>query len=63
MTELELREKLMNLKDDLANIIANGEAEKRELSEEENSKMVSLRNQIEETEAEISALEEENRNL
>ena len=63
MTELELREKLMNLKDDLANIIANGEAEKRELSEEENTQMVLLRNQIEETQAEISALEEENRNL
>lgn len=63
MTELELREKLINLKDELANIIANGEAENRELSEEENSKMVLLRNQIEETQAKISALEEENRNL
>lgn len=63
MTELELREKLMNLKDDLANIIANGETEQRELTEEESNQMVNLRNQIEETEAQISALEEENRNL
>lgn len=63
MTELELREKLINLKDDLAAIINTGEAEQRELTESENTEMVLLRTQIEETEAEISRLEQENRNL
>lgn len=63
MTEIELREKLINLKDELNTIITTGENEKRELNEEENSKMAEIRSQIEETEAEISRLEEENRNL
>ena len=34
MTELETREKIMNLQADLEAVIANGEAEKRELTEE-----------------------------
>lgn len=63
MTELEFREKLINLKNDLENIINTGEAEQRELTEAETNQMVLLRNEIEETEAEISRLEEENRNL
>ena len=63
MTELELREKLINLQSDLETIINTGESEQRELSENENTQMVLLRTQIEETKAEISALEEENRNL
>ena len=63
MTELEIREKIMNLQADLEAVIANGEAEKRELTEEENSNMVNLRDQIEEARAELAKIEEENRKL
>lgn len=62
-SELELREKLINLKDELETIISTGESEKRELGEEETSRMAEIRSEIENVEAEISALEEENRNL
>lgn len=63
MNILELREKLINLQTDLEAIINTGESEQRELTETENNQMVLLRNEIDETKAEISALEEENRNL
>ena len=63
MTELELREKLVNLKDELESIIANGEAEARELKEDETNRMAEIRSEIENVEVEISHLEEENRNL
>lgn len=63
MTELELRERIINLKDELEQVIANGEAEKRELTEDETSKMSELRSQIEEAENEIRAIEEENRKI
>jgi len=63
MTELEIRERLINLKDELENVIANGEAEKRELTEEETNKMAELRSQIEEAENELKAIEEENRKI
>ena len=63
MTLIELREKLINLKDELNTIITTGESEKRELNEDENSKMAEIRTEIENVEAEISRLEEENRNL
>lgn len=63
MTVIELREKLLNLKDELNSIITNGENEKRELNEDETSRMTEIRNEIENVESEISRLEEENRNL
>ncbi len=63
MTELEIREKLMNLQADLETIINTGEQEKRELSEEENTEMVLLRTQIDEAKAELAKIEEENRKL
>ena len=62
-SELELREKLINLKDELETIISTGESEKRQLDENETSRMAEIRSEIENVEAEISALEEENRNL
>jgi len=63
MKELELRERLINLKEELENVIANGEAEKRELTEEETNKMAELRSQIDEAENELKAMEEENRKI
>lgn len=63
MTELEYREKLITLKDELENIISTGEQEQRELNEDETSRMAEIRSEIENVEAEISRLEEENRNL
>ena len=63
MTEIELREKLINLKDELNGILENGKAEERELNEGETSRMAEIRSEIENVEAEISRLEEENRNL
>lgn len=63
MTELELREKVLNLKDELNSIITNGESEKRELKEEETSRMAEIRNEIEDAEKQIADIEEENRKL
>lgn len=63
MTELELREKILNLQTTLENVIANGEAEQRELTEEESNQMVDLRSQIDEAKAELAKVEEENRRI
>ena len=63
MTELELREKLVNLKDELETIINTGESEKRELVEDETNRMAEIRSEIENVEAEISRLEDENRKI
>ena len=63
MTELELREKILDLQASLENVIASGEAEQRELTEEESNQMVDLRSQIDEAKAELAKVEEENRKL
>ena len=63
MTEIEIREKLINLKDELEQVIATGEAEQRELAEDETSRMAEIRSQIEEAENELKAIEEENRKI
>ena len=63
MTELEIRERILDLQTTLENVIANGEAEQRELTEEESNQMVDLRNQIDEAKAELAKVEEENRKL
>ena len=63
MTELELREKILNLQTTLENVIANGEAEQRELTEQETNQMVDLRSQIDEAKAELAKVEEENRKI
>lgn len=63
MTELEIRERIINLKDELENIISNGEAEQRELAEDETNRMAEIRSQIDEAENELKAIEEENRKI
>lgn len=63
MTELEIREQILNLQTELEEVIANGEREQRELTEEENSKMVDLRNQIDQAKADLAQVEEENRKI
>lgn len=63
MTEIEIREKLINLKDELEQVIATGEAEQRELAEDETNKMAEIRSQIDEAEKELKAIEEENRKI
>ena len=63
MTILEKREKVLNLKNELQTIISNGEAEQRELAENETSRMAEIRGEIDELEAEIKAEEAENRQL
>lgn len=63
MTELEIRENILNLKDELENIINNGEAEARELNADETSRMAEIRSQIESAENELKAIEEENRKI
>lgn len=63
MTELELKEKLLNLRNELNSIIEKGETEKRELVEDETSRMAEIRTEMEQVEAEIRNLEEENRKI
>lgn len=63
MSELELRENILNLQTQLEAVIANGESEQRELNEEETNQMVALRNSIEEAKAELAKIEEENRKI
>ena len=63
MTILEKREKVINLKNELQTIVSNGEAENRELAENENSRMAEIRGEIDTLEAEIQAEEAENRQL
>jgi HK97 family phage major capsid protein len=63
MNILELKEKRLNLQDELKSLIDNGEAEKRELNEEETNKMAELRSQIDDMEKQIEEAEKENRTI
>lgn len=54
MTNLERKEQVLNLRDELNTIITAGEAEKRELNENENSRLAEIRTQIDTLEAEIA---------
>ena len=63
MTILELREQVINLKEELNTVISNGETEKRELNETETARIAEIRTQIDNAEAEIAKAEEENRKL
>ena len=63
MTELEIRERLANLKEELNATISTGEAEQRELTEEETNKLGELRSQIAEAEAELANIEAQNRKI
>lgn len=63
MTELEIRERILDLQTTLENVIAKGETAQRELTEEESNQMVDLRSQIDAAKAELAKVEEENRKL
>ena len=63
MTELELREQVLNLKEELNSIITNGETEQRELSEDENSRLAEIRSKIDEAETEIQKIQDENKKI
>lgn len=61
MTILELKEQKLNLQEEVTNLV-NASAE-RKLEEAENTKLVELRNQIDEVDAQIAAIEKENREI
>lgn len=63
MTILELKEKSLELRNQLSEIIANGQKEERELNEEETNTMAELRKSIDEIESQIEEIEKENRNI
>ena len=63
MSELELKEKVLDLKEQVRQLIEAGEAEQRELNEDETTKLGELRTQIADAEAELANIEKENRNL
>lgn len=60
---LEMKEEVLNLKEELKSLIENGEAEKRELNEEETSLLAEKRNAIDDLEKQIAEAEEENRKV
>ena len=60
---LELQEKSLELRKQLAAVIETGKAEERELNEEETNTMAELRKTIDEVNAEIEKIEAENRKL
>lgn len=63
MTILELQEKSLELRNQLSEIIANGQREERELNEDETNTMAELRKSIDEINSQIEELEKENRKL
>ena len=62
-TEIEVREEMLNLSTELENIIATGEAEARELVEDETNRMAEIRTQMSTLENELKEIEEENRKI
>lgn len=60
---LELKEESLELRNKLAEMIANGEKEERELNETEMSEMAELRTQIDNINSQIEEMEKENRNI
>ena len=60
---LELQEQSLELRNKLAELIANGQKEERELNEEETNTMAELRKSIDEINAQIEAIEKENRTI
>jgi hypothetical protein len=60
---LELQEKSLELRNQLAELISNGQKEERELNEEETNTMAELRKSIDDINAQIEAIEAENRNI
>ena len=62
-TEIEVREDILNLQTELEGIINTGEAENRELGENETNRMAEIRQNIETLNEELRTIEEENRKL
>lgn len=60
---MEVREEILNLQTELEGIINTGEAEARELGENETSRMAEIRGQIDTLKEELGSIEEENRKL
>ena len=63
MSILELKEMALSYRNQLAELIAQGESEQRELNEAEVNTMAELRKNIDDINAQIEALEEENRKI
>ena len=63
MTILELKEQSLELRNQLSEILSKGEAEKRELNENETNQIAELRKSIDDINSQIEAIEEENRKL
>ena len=63
MNILELQEQSLELRKQLADLIANGQKEERELNEEETNTMAELRKSIDEINSQIEAIEKENRTI
>lgn len=63
MNRLELEEKVLDLKEQVRQLIEAGEAESRELNEEETNQLGELRQQIADAEAEIAKIDQEARDL
>ena len=62
-SELEIREDILNLQNELENIISNGETENRELAEGETNRMAEIRSQIDGFNAELNEVIENNRKI
>lgn len=60
---LELQEQSLELRNQLAELIANGQKEERELNETETSQMAEIRSAIDEINAQIAEIEAENRTI
>lgn len=63
MNQIEIREKIINLKDELEQVISTGEAEERQLTDEETSRMAEIRSEIDGLENELKAIEQENKRI
>lgn len=63
MNILELKEQSLELRNQLAALIANGQKEERELNETETAQIAELRNQIDDINNQIKTIEAENRNI
>ena len=62
-SEIEIREDILNLQNELDSIISNGEAENRELVEGETNRMAEIRSQIDGFNAELNEVIENNRKI
>ena len=62
-TEIEVREDILNLRNELETIINAGETEQRELNEGETNRMAEIRKQIATLDTELEAIQKENEKI